>query len=215
MGPDLSHVSSAVRLPRLLIAESNFSTAESLVQTFRDRRLDVDFDFCTSHDQAMVKLFRSPSPYQLIISGVHLAEINDFFLLKHHLNLQPFVPFVITSGASDIESSRRALEDGAFDFIPTPLDYEQTVSTIRLALWHSKLKALTASRDKILERYRQHIDDYPGNRNSEAFRIILTSMELSISAHERTIDRIETSVKCFANFTKDAEEVRQQAFIRL
>jgi CheY-like chemotaxis protein len=132
---------------------------------FRNRRLDVDFDVCTSHDHAVVKLFRSPPPYQLIISGVRLAEFNDFFLLKHHQNLQPFVPFVVTSGALDTESSRRALEEGAFDFIPTPLDPEQTVNTIRLALWHNKLKALTASRDKILERYRLHIDDYPGNRN--------------------------------------------------
>src|SRR5262249_4586721 len=198
MGPDLSNVTSSARFPRILIAESNFSTVESLVQTFGDRRLDVDYDVCTSHDHAVVKCFRSPPPYQLIISSVRLAEIDDFFLLKHNHNLQSFVPFVITTEASETEPSRRALEEGAFDVIPTPLEHEQTVSTIRLALWHNKFQVLIASRDKALERYRQHIADYPGNRSGEAFRVILSSIEESISAHERTIDRIKTSIKCFA-----------------
>jgi DNA-binding NtrC family response regulator len=188
MGPDLSHV-TPIRLPRVLIAEGNFYAIESLVQTFGDRRLDVDYDVCTTHNQAVLKLFRSPPPYQLVISSVHLAEIDDFFLLKHNQNLQPFVPFVVTSGASDTKSSRRALEEGAFDFIPTPLDHEQTVSAIRLALWHSKLKALIASRDQAKERYRQHIDNYPGDRMGKAFRTILRSIEQSISAHEWTILR--------------------------
>jgi len=70
----------------------------------------------------------------MVISNVHLAEVNDFLLLKHNRNVQPLVPFVVTASGSETESSRRALEEGAFDFITTPLVYEQTVSTILLAL---------------------------------------------------------------------------------
>src|SRR5689334_6636960 len=107
MGLDLSHVTSSAPFPRILIAENNIATVESIIGTFGDRRLDVDYDVCTSHDHAVVKLFRSPPPYQLIISSVRIAEIDDFFLLKHNHNLQPFVPLVVTSGASDTESSRQ------------------------------------------------------------------------------------------------------------
>src|SRR5215475_5382020 len=164
MGPNLSHVTSSARFPRILIAGNNVSTVESLVYIFADRRLDVDYDLCTTHDHAVIKLLRYPPPYQLVISSVCLAEIDDFFLLKHNQNLQPFVPFVVTSGASDTNSSRRALEEKAFDFIPIPLECEQTINTIRLTLWHNKFKALIASRDKALKRARQHIADYPGNR---------------------------------------------------
>lgn len=216
MGPDLYRVRSSPRFPRILVADNNASNVDSLIRTFGDRRLDFDYDVCTTHDRAVVKLFRSPPPYQVVISSVRLAETEDFFLLKHNRFLQPFVPFVITSGASDIGSSRQALEEGAFDCILTPLEHEQTVSSIRLALWHNKLNALVASRDKALERYRQHIDDYPGNRMGEAFHAILTSIEQLISAHERTIDRIETSIKCFADLAKNVEEqVREQALRRL
>jgi DNA-binding NtrC family response regulator len=128
----------------------------------------------------VLKLFRSPSPYHLIISSVRLAEIDDFFLLKHNRHLQPFVPFVITGGASEIKSSRRALEEGAFDLILTPLDHEETVSKVRLGLWHHKVKALIASRDQAIKRYHLHLANYPGNSRGEAFRKMLTTIEESI-----------------------------------
>ena len=216
MGQALSHVTSSARFPRILIAESNLATIESLAQTFGDRRLDLDYDVCTAHDRAVGKLFRSPPPYQLIISSVRLAEIDDFFLLKHNHQLQPFVPFVITAGALEINSARRALEEGAFDLLPTPLEHEPTVSTISLALWHNKVKTLIASRDKVLERYRQHLATYPGNRSGEAFQTILTSIEESISAHGQTIDRVEASIKCIAEFDKAVEKLpRERALERL
>ena len=49
MGPVPSHGTSIPRFPRLLIAENNFSTTEPLIRALGDRRLDVDFDLCTSH----------------------------------------------------------------------------------------------------------------------------------------------------------------------
>jgi DNA-binding NtrC family response regulator len=206
MGPDLSHVRSSARFPRILIAENNLSTVESLTQILGDRRLDVDYDVCTSHDHAVVKLFRSPPPYQLVISSVRLAELDDFFLLKHNHNLQSFVPFVVTSGASDTKSSRRALEEGAFDFIPTPLEHEQTVSTIRLALWHNKFKALIASRDKALEKYRQHMADYPGHKKEdEAFMRALAVVQKTVSSVERTFQRIEDSIVRLSDFATRVE----------
>jgi response regulator RpfG family c-di-GMP phosphodiesterase len=216
MSPDFLRTISSSQTPRILIAESNGSTVESLIQTIGDRRLDVDYDVCTSHNHALVKLFRSPPPYQVVISSVRLAEIDNFFLLKHNHNHQSFVPFVVTSGALDTESSRRALEEGAFDFISTPLEHEQTVSTIRLALWHNKFKALIASRDKVLERYRQHIAEYPGNRNGGGFQAILTSIQQTVSAYERTIHQIETSIKCYTDLAKTVEDHdRNRVFTRL
>ena len=70
--------------------------------------------------------------YQLIISGTHLAEMDDC-LLKRAQALQPFVPFVVTASASEKERARRVLERGALDLMLSPLDHGQTVRTIRLA----------------------------------------------------------------------------------
>ena len=193
------------------MAENHFSIVESLIQTFADRRLHLDFDVCTSHHTALHKLLAFP--YHLIISDVQLAEFDDFLLLKRTKALETFVPLVITATTGNKASARRLLEQGAFDLITTPLEHEQTVDTIRLALWHNKLQAIIASRDKALEKYRQHIDNYPGKRTDEAFQTILILIEQTVSAHDRTIGRIETSIKCLANLGK--EQAREQALRRL
>lgn len=196
------------------MAENHFSTVESLIETFKHTRLHVDFDVCTSHHSAVQKLLAFP--YQLVISGVHLAEFDNFSLLRRTQAFEASVPLVITATMEDKEFARRVLEQGAFDLITTPLQPQQTVDTIRLALWHKKLQAITASREKVLERYRQHIDNYPGDRMDKAFQTILTSIELSISAHDRTIDLIGTSTKCLADLAKSVEQrARAQAFRRL
>ena len=211
---DLSHSTSSIPRPRILVAEAHSSTVHSLFKTFGQRQLDLDVDVCFSHRSAVRKLLASP--YQLIISGVHLAELDGFLLLNRTQALEAFVPVVITAATGEKESARRVLNQGGFDLIPTPLKQGQTVSTIRLALWHHSFKALIASRDKAQERYRNHIVDYPGNRRGKAFQTILTSIEQSLSAHERTIHQIETSLKCLADMAKTVEhQARERALKRL
>jgi len=128
----------------------------------------------------------------MVISNVHLAEANDFLLLKHNRNVQPLVPFVVTASGSETESSRRALEEGAFDFITTPLEYEQTVSTILLALWQSRLMTLIASNERTLEKYREHMAAYPsGNDMDATFKKTLSSIQQSILSYQQSILRCE------------------------
>jgi len=217
MGSYLSPVTSTPPRPRILIAENNTATVDSLIQNIQNSWLDLDCDVCTSHDGAVIKLFRSPPPYQLVISSVHLAEMDDFLLIKHNRFLQPNVPFVITTETAELKSSRRALEIGAFDLIATPLEPKQTVETIRLALWHSKFKALIASRNKMLEKYCQHITDCPRDwKESEPFQRALSSLERTISFTEQTLQRIEESMVHFSNFaTNAAYYARKRASERL
>ena len=216
MSSDLSRVISTGRCPRLLIAENNLSTAEPLIRAFGDRRLDVDFDLCTSQSNALRKLLAAP--YQLIISGAHLAEMDDCLLLKRAQELQPFVPFVATASASDKEAARRVLERGALDLIFSPLDHRQTVRTIRLALWHGKLRNLIARKEAALEQYRQHMADYPDDRNKvdESFNKAILAFEKTISSIARTIVRFEESRVCFSDFATKAEcHARTGALARL
>lgn len=217
MGSYLSPVSPPPRIPRLLIAENNFSTVESFIRIFEDRRLDLDFDVCTSRDSAVTKLFRSPPPYQLIISNAHLAQMDDFILLRHNRALQQSTPFVVTASASEKESARRVLEQGAFDLITTPLEHEQAVGAIRLALWESKLMTLIACKERTLQSYRDHIAAYPmGNEIDKTFKMTLSAIEHSICSYQRTILRTD---ECTTSFTDVATKVesysRKRALERL
>ena len=199
------------RISQILIAESNVSTVESLINTLTASKRGLDYDVCTSHDSAVLKLFHSPPPYELVISSVHLAEMYNFLLLKHNRFCHPMVPFVVTTSASEPESSRRALEHGAFDIIPTPLDHEQTMRTIRVALWHNRSKALIAFREKVLETYLQHLEDYSGDKaaTDEACDGALSVMLKAITSVNKSILRLSV----LAANVKD--QVRKRALARL
>ena len=152
------------------------------------------------------------SPYQLIISGVQLAEMDDFFLLKQAQKLQRFVPFVVTASASEKEVACRVLKHGAFDLIPTPLDHEQTVNTIRLALWQNTLMELIARKEKAFEKYRRHLDAYPGTRKKDdAFHNALSSLQRMVSCFDQSLQAIliEGSIKCLANLARIVEQKAQ------
>jgi len=203
--------------PRVLIAENHTSTVDSLIATIGGNRLNFEYDLCSSHDHAVIKLFRSPSPYHLVISSVQLAEADDFLLIKHNRFLQQDVPFVITTDATDIKSSRRALKEGAFDVIATPLEAKQTVETLRLALWYSKLKALIHSREEASKKYGQVIADYlPDRTRNETFHSLLASVQEDNFFADRSIKRIEQSLARLADLaTKVEHQARQRAAARL
>ena len=216
MNEGVSRIASLGRLPRLLIVQKNFSAIEPLIRTCGDNRLDVDFDVCSSPYSAVGMLLASP--YQLIISGAHIAEMDDFLLLKRIQAQESFVPVVVTAGASEKEAARRVLAQGAFDLLPSPLDHEQTVGTVRLALWQGKLKNLIARKEAALEKYQQHLADYPDDRKNveDAFQRAISAFEATISSVARTIQRIEDSTLRFADFESQVEyHARKRALERL
>jgi DNA-binding NtrC family response regulator len=204
------------RPPRLLIVEKNFSAIEPLIRTFGDKRLDVDFDVSASHQGAAALLLASP--YQLVISGAHLTEMDDFFLLKRVQALELFVPVVVTADASEKEAACRILTRGAFDLIPTPLDHEQAVRTIRLGLWQGKLRNLIVRKEEALEQYRQHMTEYPDDKYEleQAFNKTLLAFEKTMSSVAQTMMRIEESTVSFSDFaTKVEYHARKRALERL
>src|SRR5262249_54645121 len=213
MGVAQSSVTSSAGFPRLLIAENNFSTFESLIDTFGKSRLDLNFDLCTSRDGAMRKLL--DSPYQLIISDAHLAEMDEFSLLKRS-QAREAVPFLITANASNTqekESARRVLEHGAFDLISLPLEFEQTTSAILLALWESKLMTLIGCKERAVEKYREHMAAYPsGNQMDATFKRTLSAIHDSIVSYQQTILWTEGFTDLA---TKVANQARKKALERL
>lgn len=216
MNEDLSH-SDPSPLPQILIADDCLSTAKSLVHTIADHWIGFGCDVCLDYDRAIVKLFNSQPPYKLVISGVDLAEKDDFFLVKHNRVRQPNIPFVLTTRFAKNASSRRALEQGAFDLILVPLDHEQTVGTIRLALWQSKLRGFIASNERDLKKYRQHLAHYPQDGQLDtSFNKTVYAVRISLFLLEQSSEQIgqpSTQLSDFA--TKVEEEIRKRALARL
>jgi hypothetical protein len=125
---------------------------------------------------------------------------------------------LVTADASEKESAGRLLERGAFDVITSPLDYKQTVRTVRLALWYSRLRNIIARKEEAIDKYDQHLTDYPDDREEieRLFKRTLSCFDTTISCVEGTILRLEETDGCFSNFATEVEQqVRKRALERL
>lgn len=69
--------------------------------------------------------------------------------------LPTYAPFIVTASAGDKTSAGRVLDRGAFDLLTYPLDQEQAVLTIRLALWHQQIRNCIAGREKAMRQYQR------------------------------------------------------------
>ena len=128
------------------------------------------------------------------------------------------MPVVITAAASDKQAARQALEFGAFDLITRPVHPNQAIDTISLALWQNKLSAIIASKEKAIERYRQHFAVYPADKKmKETFRKSLFLVQKTISSsYPKTIQQIEETMMCFNHLAATVEkEARNRALERL
>ena len=150
------------------------------------------------------------SPYQLIISGVHLVAEDNFSLLKRIQEFQPTVPLVVTAGASEQASARQALDLGAFGIIPNVEDAKDTVSMVRFGLWQNQLLAMIASQEKAHDKYRQHLAAYPAHEHKEElFKNNLLIMEKAFESFEETLDQIDETLKFFTCIAHDTEKQAQ------
>ena len=176
--------------PSILIAETNPYLVEALPSVLHQRIPDLRFDVCSTKDHITQHLLRAG--YDTVISNVHLAGIKDC-VLKRNPGLES-VPLVITAEVSDKDHARQALEQGAFDLITSPLDPDQTVTTVRLALWYNRLLRMISSNEKAIEKYRQHMNAFPGDEQITArFQRNLGAVSSTLAAVEKSIHAVHRS----------------------
>jgi DNA-binding NtrC family response regulator len=212
----LSLTTSSSHSARLLLVQPTVSAVLSLIPLFDDQRLGVEYELSTSHESAMRKLFRSSAPYRVVVCDTQLADIQKFLLLTQNRTVHPSVPFIVTAREAEHKSARRALHEGALDFIPAPLDQEQAVKTIRRALWHNWLRRLIAQKETATAKYREHMAAYPHDQRIEdAFRRACEFVETSLAIMERSGVWVETWNSLSDIATGLETQTRTQALIRL
>src|SRR6185295_11296043 len=114
-------------------------------------------------------------------------------------------------------SVRHALQQGAFDYISSPLDLIQTLHTVRLALWYSQIQHLIAFHLYSLERYSAHIVTDPDDKDlANILGQGLVAVNKSFEAAKETVTRMRRSVEDFNHIAVDVEkQMQQQALERL
>jgi DNA-binding NtrC family response regulator len=199
----------------VLIADPDKSSWHDLPRALSSWLPEKQFGFCTRRDEALDQVANPASLFDLVISSVGFAELDNFFLLNGLKCLS--VPLVITTGASTLAASRRALGMGAFGIIPLPVDGKLAAKTLTLATGLTDIHRRTAVYHDLLKTYHERLDACPRDPElEEVLRTCEVVLESTYDMWRDTISHMEQSVRRLAYAAVNLEdEARFQAYAQL
>lgn len=92
--------------------------------------------------------------YDVILCDIKMPKMDGTEVLERIMLLAPDTPVVMISGHGDIETAVQLLREGAYDYIPKPLDLNRLLVSVRNALDRTEIVAETKKlRKKVSKSY--------------------------------------------------------------
>lgn len=123
------------------------------------------FEVATASNALDALRVQKRDPVELVLSDYNMPQMSGIDLLKEFYVLDPTLPVILMSGAADMRTATEALREHAFDFLTKPVDAEELVRTIHLALQRKSAAALPEPADhgRVLGPiYASTKPEYPG-----------------------------------------------------
>lgn len=85
--------------------------------------------------EALANMIGKEQP-TVIISDIRMPGMDGLTLLSQLQEEHPYIPVIIMTAHSDLESAVASYQGGAFEYLPKPFDVEEAVSLIKRAILH-------------------------------------------------------------------------------
>lgn len=157
----------SVEVSSLLIAETDPAVLHTLPPFLSSRLPQLDIHVATSTYEAHRKM--SKVRYAASIFAPSLIGETGSLRLHRIENNSVLMPVILTAAKTDVDTAREALlRRGAFDVITKPIQPTEAFSSVRLALWETRLLRLLMQRERALKRIERHLEEYPHETETRA-----------------------------------------------
>lgn len=165
----------------------------------------IELTFAENGKDALEKLHLYPD-IQIVFTDLNMPKMDGHMLLANMDELQRVVKSVVVSAYGDMSSIRSAMNEGAFDFLTKPINFQDLNATLEKAIKEVKLlqEAAQAKEDKLKAlQVAQIKQDFLANMSHEirtpmnaimGMSELLVKTELS-GVQKKYIDAIRQSSK--------------------
>jgi len=80
-----------------------------------------------------IRMVRDIKP-QLVLLDIMMPGLNGIDTLKEIKKIDPDLPIIMVTGVTDEETAKSAVEQGAYDYVTKPIDFEYLNTTILIKL---------------------------------------------------------------------------------
>jgi DNA-binding NtrC family response regulator len=120
---------------KILLVEDKDSLRQMLATAIKKAGYRVDE---AADGNAAVERIRK-QPYQLIITDLRLPTLSGLEILKIQKETDPTIPVLLMTAYGTIEEAVEAMKQGAFDFVPKPVDISHLLLLVNRAVEQRRL----------------------------------------------------------------------------
>ncbi len=124
-------------MAKILVADDEADLEVLIKQKFRKkiRQQEYEFIFASNGQDALQKLQETPD-IDIVLSDINMPGMDGLTLLARLNESSPLIKTVMVSAYGDMDNIRTAMNQGAFDFITKPINFEDLELTMEKTLKH-------------------------------------------------------------------------------
>ncbi len=142
---------------KILVVDDESDLEALIKQKYRKKIRNSEYEFTFAEDgiDALDKI-KLEKDFDMILSDINMPRMDGLTLLSKVKEANPLLKTVIISAYSDLGNIRTAMNNGAYDFVTKPVDFNDLNITLEKTIDHAKQlkKTLDAVRENnILKMY--------------------------------------------------------------
>ena len=122
-------------MEKILVVDDDKSIRDTLSNYLKRQDFDV---YSAENGKSALEITKRVSP-DLIITDVRMPEMDGIELLKNVKDIDSHIQVIIISAFDDMQSTVKAMQNGAYDYIEKPLEIDKLKIRINRALENKKL----------------------------------------------------------------------------
>ncbi|MBI4464840.1 MAG: response regulator [Acidobacteria bacterium] len=135
---------------------------------------------------AAMSIFQE-TPSQVVLSDVHMADMNGLEVTRQVLTLNPATAVVLMTGNADLEMAIQALRVGASDFLLKPFDFRTAEGSVQQAV---QKKQRVHAAEHQLRRLQEHLQEVFRHSHAIAIQAIESFCETLAMRDVETYDHV-------------------------
>lgn len=113
---------------------------KSIRETLKVILMDLNYNIFTAKDGIEAIDILSNNIVDILITDLRMPKMDGIELMKHALEIDPFIEVIFISAYADIKSAVKAVKMGAIDYIEKSFSNDELIFAIKRAIEHRNLK---------------------------------------------------------------------------
>ncbi|MEZ4911736.1 MAG: response regulator [Saprospiraceae bacterium] len=144
-------------MSKILVVDDELDLEILIKQKFRKQIREKSYEFYFARNGVdALNLIAQNDDIDLVLSDINMPEMDGLALLKQLPSLNPILKAVMVSAYGDMNNIRLAMNNGAYDFLTKPIDFQDLEFTISKTLKqvdHLRMTMEAIKENNILKMY--------------------------------------------------------------